>query len=74
MFGTQAEILYLFMVQIPLSPDVIFNLYINMSKYKKLKIQLASYESLYELTKAIQLVALSKLKTVQDQRKKIMNH
>ena len=62
------------MVQIPLSPDVIFNLYINMSKYKKLKIQLASYESLYELTKAIQLVALSKLKTVQDQRKKIMNH
>jgi len=43
-----------------------------MSKYKKLKLQLASYESLFDLTKAIQLVALSKLKIAQDQRKKKM--
>jgi F-type H+-transporting ATPase subunit gamma len=41
-----------------------------MSLYKKLKIQLASYERLAELTQAIQLVALSKLKIAQDQRKK----
>lgn len=41
-----------------------------MSQYKKLKVQLASYERLAELTQAIQLVALSKLKIAQDQRKK----
>jgi len=41
-----------------------------MSLYKKLKIQLGSYERLAELTQAIQLVALSKLKIAQDQRKK----
>ncbi len=43
-----------------------------MSKYKKLKVQLASYESLFDLTKAIQLVALSKLKIAQDQRRRKM--
>jgi F-type H+-transporting ATPase subunit gamma len=41
-----------------------------MSLYKKLKLQLGSYERLAELTQAIQLVALSKLKIAQDQRKK----
>jgi F-type H+-transporting ATPase subunit gamma len=41
-----------------------------MSLYKKLKVQLGSYERLYELTQAIQLVALSKLKIAQDARKK----
>nr|YP_009370724.1 ATP synthase F1 subunit gamma [Eukaryota sp. BB2]AQL10430.1 ATP synthase F1 subunit gamma [Eukaryota sp. BB2] len=41
-----------------------------MSLHKKLKVQLGSYERLYELTQAIQLVALSKLKIAQDIRKK----
>lgn len=40
-----------------------------MSLHKKLKVRLGSYNRLHDLTKAIQLVALSKLKIAQDQRK-----
>ena len=40
-----------------------------MSSHKKLKVRLASYSRLHDLTKAIQLVALSKLKIAQDARK-----
>jgi F-type H+-transporting ATPase subunit gamma len=40
-----------------------------VSSHKKLKVRLASYSRLHDLTKAIQLVALSKLKIAQDARK-----
>jgi F-type H+-transporting ATPase subunit gamma len=72
-FSTFIKILFMFTsrssINNPTVVRLLFRLHFVISSHKKLKVRLASYSRLHDLTKAIQLVALSKLKIIQDSRK-----